>query len=89
MWRCPTGAQCGVETWRHVRVPSFCPLRVVLQLLRHLVELLVSAAAAAQPQNMFGGCQPLAVGEAVVLLTPPPSTFSRCFNSDGERASAK
>ena len=28
-----------------------------------------------------------AVGETVILLTPP-STFSRCINSDGERASA-
>ena len=30
----------------------------------------------------------LAVGETVTLLHPP-STFSRCFNRDGERASAK
>ena len=30
----------------------------------------------------------LAVGESVILLTPP-STFNRCFNSDGERASSK
>ena len=29
-----------------------------------------------------------AVGETVILLHPP-STFSRCFNSDGERASAE
>ena len=31
----------------------------------------------------------LAVGETLILLPPPPSTFSRCINSDGERASAK
>ena len=32
----------------------------------------------------------LAVGETVILLHPPgPSPFSRRFNSDGERASAK
>ena len=30
----------------------------------------------------------LAVGETVVLLHPP-SNFSRCFDMDGERASAK
>ena len=30
----------------------------------------------------------LAVGETVILLHPP-SPFRRCFNSDGERASAK
>ena len=30
----------------------------------------------------------LAVGETVTLLQPP-SAFSRCINSDGERASAK
>ena len=30
----------------------------------------------------------LAVGETVILLHPP-STFSRCFNRDGEGASAK
>ena len=29
----------------------------------------------------------VAPGETVILLHPP-STFSRCFNSDGERASA-
>ena len=29
-----------------------------------------------------------AIGETVTLLHPP-STFSRCFNSDGERASAE
>ena len=30
----------------------------------------------------------VAVGETVILL-PPPSPFSRCINSDGERASAE
>ena len=31
----------------------------------------------------------LAVGETSVIAAADPFTFSRCFNSDGERASAK
>ena len=35
----------------------------------------------------IGGLVALAVDETVILLHPP-CTFSRCINSDGERASA-
>ena len=45
----------------------------------------VLAACATPPQRTGAG---VAVGETVILLHPP-STFSRRFNSDGERASAK
>ena len=30
-----------------------------------------------------------AVPSSVIILLQPPSTFGRCFNSDGERAPAK
>ena len=39
-----------------------------------------------KPERVPSG---LAVDEASVILLPPPSPFSRCINSDGERASAK
>ena len=46
------------------------------------------AGATAMYAALCAAEERLAVDETVVLLHPP-STFSRCINSDGERASAK
>ena len=66
--------------------------RSIGELLRHRAvgRLPVRACLrTANPSNSRSSARHLAVGETVILLHPPPSPFSRCFNRDGEGTPAK
>ena len=63
--------------------PTGCSTKTMLASLFHAYSLWARSPLAC---GRNGPC--LAVGETVILLHPR-STFSRCFNRDGERASAK
>ena len=62
---------------------------LLLSLPLHLSAGIEMPTEVTRMQQTAESGAPFAVGESSVILLHPPSTSSRCFNMDGESASAK